>query len=276
MATISFSTKPQKKYYTYKDDGCIIEISSSKPTTKPSKGGVWYCYFECIPYHRVYDKTTQQYSYYQLYEDKDCTIEVTKSSYNKGETYYYSKGSEHAQNDPYYCANGLYSYAMPNLASELPQVTYNETEGDDSTAVTRYFDTLIVDGDVYKDNKFTAIKFVDVDSTKTTATESSYGERLLEMVNNSVSIDCFTKNVDAIPDYLKSDIESIGYSLTLDYFAVYGTLFLNLLINPIVDTIQTYIDKYADATTYYSNIAFTHSVTTESLAEATILLRGVI
>lgn len=271
MATISFSTKPQKKYYTYKEDGCIIEISSSKPTTKPLNGGVWYCYFECIPYH--YDKTDD--TYYRLYENEECTIEVTKSSYNKGETYYH-KGSEktHSQSTEYYSANGLYSYAMPNSASELPQVTYYENPNDDTSLITRYFDTLIVDGDVYKDNKFTAIKFIKLDDKETKTTESSYGERLLEMINNSVSIDCFTKNVDAIPDYLKSDIDSIGYSLPLDYFAVYGTLFLNLLINPIVDTIQTYIDKYADATTYYSDVKFSHSVGGAPV-NAMIQLRGI-
>lgn len=262
MATISFSTKPQKKYYTYKKDGCIIEISSSKPATKPLNGGVWYCYFECIPYH--YDITDKKY--YQLYEDEECTIEVTKSSYNKGETYYH-KGSDktHAQSDKYYSANELYSYAMPNLASELPQVTYNETE----TEVTRYFDTLIIDGDVYKDNKFTAIKFVDVDSTETKATESSYGERLLEMVNNSVSIDCFTKNVDAIPDYLKSNIDTIGYSIAYNYFLVYGELFLNLLTNVMVDLAETYKDKYlsdAQKEDYYrSGLEIKHTVETDAL-----------
>lgn len=235
MSSISFSTRPQKKYYSYTSDGCIYSISSASPEKVADGGGVWYCYFKCTPYAKVEEKT------YPLYIKNGNDYEEAPSFYC-GETYYYQESTTvYQQYDlgtkGYYTKNGKTHYECPQSALELPHVTY---EYEDKTVATYYFDTLIATGDKYTDGKFTPMDTIEGDGTTT------YGNLLLDKIKESISLNAFKTTVANLPEYLTGNdltkeysIETIEYAVPANYFVVYGKLF--------VEKLNAYMKEYGDA-----------------------------
>lgn len=239
MATISFSQRPQKNFYSYTGDGHIYSISASEPSEIKDEGGVWYCYFKCTPYHKIEGVTYPIFTKYTL-DSKDYYTQVTSNIFYRTDvTYYYyndkDKGYSTVELKKYYTSSGAKEYVVPNGANELPQVT-------DDNGNTYYFDTLISGGDIYKGGVFTATKSTSSDGSTTT----TYGEILMKKVQNSVSINCFTSNVEQIPNYLKESIESISYNVPDKYFDLYGQLFVEKLVKYMKNDGDEIIQKYGD------------------------------
>lgn len=265
MSTISFSTKPQKKYYAYKDDGCIYSISSTEPTARKAEGGgVFYCYFKCVPYGQKDDNV------YLLYRKNatDSYEAVSSTSFYNGEIYYINVNNVYESYDVvsngYYTKNGATKYECPNSASNLPHIDYTDKEGVKSTY---YVDNLIGNGDVYGNDGFTPLNIDDGDVTTTT----TYGSLLLDDVKESITINAFTSCVSQLPVYLTGDDLSkeykaegnVEYNVPADYLVVYGKLFiekLNLYMKSYGDDI---IEKYASAeiATTYKKAVITHEET---------------
>ena len=263
MGTISFSTRPQKKYYSYKQDGCIYKISSVAPTKTADGGGVFYCFFKCMPYAKITaDNETNTYLLYKVFT-KDGVTEyeaTSSSSFYGGEKYAYYNGSTYKTYDVktqgYYTQNGNTQYSCPQSAAELPQATYN--------GGTYYFDTLIGCGDVYGGNKFTPMDTDGVEGTTTT-----YGQILLDKVEDSIAINAFNSCVAKLPEYLTGDdkekaytITSIGYTIPANYLIVYGELFMKKLNEYMKGYGDSMVGRYASATieTKYKSAAITAEV----------------
>lgn len=269
MATISFSTKPQKRYYSYKSDGCIYKITSTKPTTKAEGGGMWYCYFNSTPYAKVDEKTYLLYQKVTV-DGVDTYEATTSSSYYVGDPYCYYDGSKYVEykveDNGYYTSNGTTKYNCPNSAKELPKVVYGNT--------TYYFDTLISNGDTYKDNVFTAMNIDDGDSTTTT----TYGSILLDDVKDSISLNAFNTCVAKLPEYLTGGdltkeytIDNIGYVLPANYLIVYGKLFVEKLNEYMKEYGDAVISKYSSTniTTKYKKATILSKVTDEAVGTLT-------
>ena len=262
--SLSFSTKPQKKYYSYTSDGCIYSISSSAPEKIEENGGVWHCYFKCTPYVKVGEKT------YLLYIKNGDTYEEAPSFYC-GETYYYQENTSvyqqyNLKTNGYYTKNGTTKYSCPQSALELPHVTYTYENG---TIATYYFDTLIGAGDKYTDGVSTEIS--DLSSRVSAAvntngvftalkitTDTTYGTLLLDKVKNSISLNAFIYGVTNLPEYLRgNDLakqysiinDTIEYTVPAKYFMVYGKLFVEKLNEYMKGYGDSMIAKYADSAT---------------------------
>lgn len=254
MATISFSTKPQKRFYSYKSDGCIYNISSTEPTKIADKGGAWYCYFKCTPYAKVGD------NYALLYrKNADDEYEaLTSSSFHINSTvkYYYIDSSEYKEYDitknGYYTKSGTVNYTCPNDASELPKVAYSNEENGE--VITYYFDTLIGMGDSYNAKKFTPL---DTNGDGT-ANNQTYGGLLLDKVKATVSINAFTSCIANLPEYLKKSISDISYSVSDTYFNVFGELFMEKLNEYMKGYGDVILKKY-NSSTSSATIASTFS-----------------
>lgn len=245
MSKLSFSTSPQKKYYSYKDDGCIFSINCTEPTKMAEGGGVWYCYFKCMPYAKT-DDGDLFLIYKQTNTDATLYTALSSSSYYNGDDskyYYYdstnSKYVAYSISDGYYDENGKTNYTWPNSSKELPRVVY---EYGDGTSATYYFDTLIGTGDTYLNSTFTPLNIDDGNST----TKTTYGSLLLTKVKDSIRINSFVSDVEKLPEYLTgSDISKgysitdIGYYIVGNYLAVYGLLF--------VEKLNAYMKSYGDA-----------------------------
>lgn len=254
MSTVSFSTRPQKKYYSYKNDGCIYSISLTEPTKKAEGGGVWYCYFKCTPYAKL--DTGETYLLYRSTATSNVYEPLSSSSYYISATSnsqgtqkvaykYYLNGKYvdyDVANNGYYTKNGSTHYDCPVSAEELPQVSY---EG-----VVYYFDTLISNGDSYKSGVFSPMNVDDGDlSTKTT-----YGSLLLDKVEDSITINAFTTGVANLPEYLTgTDLtkqycinnSTIVYTVPANYLCVYGKLFIEKLNEYMKGYGDAIIEKYA-------------------------------
>lgn len=246
MATISFSRRPQKNFYSYTSDGHIYNISASEPSEIKDEGGVWYCYFKCTPYYKIGDVTYPIFTQYTL-DSKEYYTQVTSNNfYGKSIKYYYYKDKEYldVSLEEYYTSSGLKAYSLPSDAEELPQVT------DESDGNTYYFDTLISSGDKYVDGKFTATISKSTDGSETT----TYGDILMKKVQNSISINCFTSNVEQIPNYLKKSIKSITYVVPNEYFDLYGQLFIEKLVKYMKEYGDDVIQKYGDGLTITTKV----------------------
>lgn len=242
MAQITFSKNPLKKYYSYLRDGHIYKITNQKPTTIADEGSWWCCYFECEPYH-LSDDGKKTFLLYETVVDEEGTVKYIPAKYgsfNKGNVYSYTEdGKEFVEHSgEYYSKNGKFVYDMPDSASDLPQVTYD--------GQTYYFDKLINCGDSYKSNKFVPM---DVDGQSSTST--TYGSLLMDMVKNNISINAFTSGVKSIPEYLTGPdltveykIEDIEYTMSANYFVVYGKLFIEKLNEEMVELGTSLSEKY--------------------------------
>lgn len=242
--SLSFSTKPQKKYYSYTSDGCIYSISSSAPEKIEENGGVWYCYFKCTPYAKVGEKT------YLLYIKNEDTYEEAPSFYC-GETYYYQESATVYQHydlktNGYYTKNGTTKYSCPQSALELAHVAYTYEDG---TVATYYFDTLIATGDKYVNGVFTAMKIT---------ADTTYGTLLMDKVKDSISLNAFNTGVANLPEYLTGgdltkqysiDNATIEYVVPAKYFVVYGKLFVEKLNEFMKGYGDSMIAKYVDSAT---------------------------
>lgn len=245
MATISFKTRPQKRFYSYNEKGTIYCISSTVPEIMAENGGVWNCYFQCEPYHMIAATEKNAAKYYQLYEKVGTNryTAVTSTAFNVGREYYYFVNTSNYidataikhTDDVYYSKNGSYSYSMPSDASELPQVSYVSN----STATVYYFDTLIGAGDEYENGTFKAMNRIP-----TLGTKESYGSLLADKVKDVISIYNFTSTVESIPDYLKKDNNDIDY--TVPDLSLYGKVFLEKLNEEMVQTGESILAKYDD------------------------------
>ena len=269
MSSISFSTKPRKRYYSYLSDGHIYSITAEKPSEKATGGNYWCCYFECTPYHKDDDGKT-----YLLYESVGGVyIPTTSTSYYKGNSYVYFTDSNHTTPIPhsgvYYSKNGKTSYAMPQDATKLPQTTY-PTGG-----IVYYFDKLIANGDSYDttNKKFTP------KNVNATGAATSYGSIILDMIKSSISLNGFTTAVKAIPEYLTGPtpgavftISSISYSLPANYLVVYGGLFMEKLVAAMKELGESYVKKYSSdtITTTYQNVTIATTVAASGAPVGTV------
>lgn len=250
MATITFLTKPKKVYYSYKSDGCIYNITTSKPeaSSVADGGGVWCCYFDIDPYHQVGGK------YYPLYEQNgtDNYVLVKTTSYNNGGKYYYTTDGKTFNQitsiSTYYSRDGKTSLPFPKSAAELPQTSYTK----DEVSVTYYFDTLITNGGTYNATLTEGDKqhFAPLDNNGTTST-TTFGELIYNMVVNAININTFTKDVNAIPPYLKGTsleteykINSIDYTMPAYYLDLYGKIFVDKLLQAMKDTGDKILANY--------------------------------
>ena len=239
MSQISFSTKPQKKYYSYNESGSIYNITSLKPTEIGDGGGIWYCYFEVNPYHKVDDKV-YPLCIKETVDDKTEYIKVTTNTFNNGQDYYYSVDdkSYKKHTGKYFDKTGKNEYNMPNTATELPQIPYDEK--------VYYLDTLIKTGGTYVSGKFMPLD-TDGKDSKTT-----FGDVLLKMVDDNVKLDQFKGGVKNLPEYLTGatvgdeyKVESIGYIVPKNYFVIYGGLFMKKLTAQLKSNAEVIINKYA-------------------------------
>jgi hypothetical protein len=263
MSSISFSTKPQKKYYSYTSDGCVYSISSSDPERIADKGGVWYCYFKYTPYAKIEEKT------YLLYIKNGKEYEEAPSFYN-GETYYYQESSTvyteyDLKTKGYYTKNGATHYDCPQSAAELPRVQYKY---EDETVVTYYFDTLIATGDKYVNGVFSAM---DVDGK--TGSNTTYGSILLDKVKDSISLNSFITGVANLPIYLTGTDKTKDYEFNItdtdvytvpaNYLTVYGKLFVEKLNEYMKEYGDAMIAKYIDSAT--ATLKITDNVTDDGV-----------
>lgn len=270
MSSISFSTKPQKKYYSYTSDGCIYSISSSDhKRIADYPGGAWYCYFKCTPYGKIEEKT------YMLYIMNGKEYEEAPSFYN-GETYYYQESrTVYTEYDlkvkGYYTKNGATHYDCPQSAAELPRVQYKY---EDETVVTYYFDTLIATGDNY-DIEHGVFSAMDVDGKQDSKT--TYGSILLDKVKGSISLNSFITGLANLPEYLtgtKKDKEykikftdTDVYTVPANYLTVYGKLFVEKLNEYMKEYGDSMIAKYVDSAT--TTLKITDNVTDDGVGTLT-------
>lgn len=289
MAKISFPTKPQKVFYSYLSDGHIYEITSKKPELVADGGGYWSCYFECEPYHKDTDGKT--YLLYEVVGTDANTkfIATNSGSFNSGNTYKWTKDgvtyTEHTASTQYFTRNGKYGFNMPKSAAELPQILYSEyvvktsfTNGSGDTAVTYVVDQLI-DGTVY--NSLTAAnknkcevkrpptkyyldklikcgakynvsnnKFTPMD-VKTGSGETTYGDILLDLVEDNISVNAFDACVNTLPKYLTGtdltkaySVSSIGYTVPANYLIMFGPLFIEKLNEAMKEKGDAIVKKY--------------------------------
>lgn len=268
MSSISFSTKPQKKYYSYTSDGCIYSISTSAPERIADyPGGVWYCYFKCTPYAKIGEKT------YLLYIKNGEEYEEAPSFYN-GEEYYYQTSTVNfekwaIETEGYYTKNGATHYACPQSALELPHVVYTYQ---DKSVATYYFDTLIATGDRYDKGVFSAM---DVDGEE--GSNTTYGSILLDKVKGSISLNSFITGVANLPEYLtgtkKDEVYEIKftdtdvYTVPANYLTVYGKLFVEKLNEYMKEYGDAMIAKYVDSAT--TTLKITDNVTDDGVGTLT-------
>lgn len=300
MSKISFSTKPRKVFYSYLSDGHIYEITSKKPELVADGGGYWSCYFECEPYHKDTDGKT-----YLLYEETDTKLVATNSgSFNSGKTYKWIKGGvtyEHTPSTQYFTRNGKYGFNMPESAAELPQILYSEyvveksfTNNSGDTAVT-YVVGQLIDGTVYnslttenknkckvKTTKYyldklikcgakynvSNKKFTPMD-VKTGGGETTYGDILLELVKDNISINAFDACVNTLPKYLTGidftkaySVSSIGYTVPANYLIMFGPLFIEKLNEAMKERGDDIVKKYMNnqITTQFKKVTIGSSV----------------
>lgn len=264
MAKLSFPTKPQKVFYSYLSDGHIYEITSKKPELVADGGGYWGCYFECEPYHKDTDGKT-----YLLYEvigtgANTKYIATSNASFNSGKTYKWTKDgvtfNTHTATTQYFTRNGKVGYNMPKSAAELPQITYPSTNGE-----TYYLDKLIKSGAKYD---ATNNKFVPMD-VKVGEGATTYGDILLELVKDSISINAFDAGVNDLPEYLTGaditkaySVSSIGYTVPANYLIMFGTLFIEKLNEAMKEKGDTIVKKYMnnEIATQFKKVTIVSSV----------------
>lgn len=219
MGLITFSKKPQKKYYSYLSDGHIYNITSVAPQTISDGGGYYGCYFECVPYCK--DTNDNMHQLFERVDDR--YIATTLMSYNSGNPYYYQADKTNVNSWTrfddalYYTKSGNKSYHMPNSSRDLPQIV-------DTDGMIYYLDVLIKNGDTYTVNT----KFTPMDDDGKAETSVTYGDLVLDIVKNQISIHNFVSNVNSnIPDYLKKNWSTIDY--VAPDFSLYGELFIEKL-----------------------------------------------
>lgn len=256
---LSFSTRPQNRFYSYLIDGHIYSISSTEPDVIADGGGYYNCYFQVTPYYKVGDE------YYPLYEqttdanDKKVYTLVTANSFNRGNTYCYPVDNNTytsitiTEDTKYYSKNGKYEYKMPNDASDLPYVDY---KAEDSTTTYRhYMDTLITTGATYNGSQFMPL------DTTTGDAKTTFGDLLNEKIVDSISASCFVSNVSSLPAYI-TDSTHATFSktdfsnYTVPDLKVGGELFLQKLTAVMKEAGDAILSKYT------TNLTITTEVTT--------------
>lgn len=263
MGKISFSTKPRMAYYSYVSDGHIYNITSKKTEITADGGGCWCCYFECEPYHKYTVNVTKKDGSVEsvtktaiLYEKIGNSYFVTdSSSFNVGNEYYYyaedangvisTSPTQHTGN--YFSRNAKYEYAMPQSAAELPQISYTYTSVTPNVTEVYYLDKLIKNGAKYdaSNKKFTPMDIKEGEEVTT------YGDILLELVKDSISINAFDAGVNDLPEYLTGadlteaySVSSIGYTVPANYLIMFGTLFIEKLNEAMKEKGDAIVQKY--------------------------------
>lgn len=252
---LSFSTRPQNRFYSYLGDGHIYSITSTEPDVIADGGGYYNCYFQVAPYHKEGD------NYYPLYErttDSTNPTVVTAKSFNIGNTYCYSlDGKDYidiniTEDTKYYSKNGKYEYKMPNDASDLPYVDY---KAENSTTTYRYYmDTLITTGATYNSSQFLPLDTAEGD------TETTFGDLLNEKIVDSISASCFESNVSSLPAYITDSANAKFSSADFNGYKVPdlkvgGELFLQILTAVMKEAGDAILSKYS------TNLTITTEVT---------------